>query len=524
MFTRTPRNRPFLDRKARISGLPAAQIWDRLIMLANRAPLSHRRSADGRATTVRSASGLVTVLEPLVAAHCGVWVAHGNSVDRELVTERDGLSVPGAASPYRLRYVWSKDDEFAGFYHGFANEGLWPLCHAVNVSPIFRVDDFRMYEKANRRYAAAVVQEAAGSRPLILVQDYHFALAPAILRQQLESVPIVSFWHVPWPRPQVFTTCPFAVDLLTGLLGSDIIGVQTQDDCLNFLGSAERLLDATVDHARNVVRIGRREVWVRPYPVGIETSNAVLDSTPAAHVCREEVCRDLGLPPGLRLGVGVDRLDYTKGIQEKLLAVERLLEIQPELQGRFVFVQVVEPSRSCLPAYRDTRSQIVQTCERVNDRFGRERYQPIHLIERHMDPAEIYRLYRAADVCYVGSLHDGMNLVAKEFVLARHDLRGVLVLSVNAGAAGQLRSALMVNPRNVEECAQSLRQALEMSIGEQSKRMRLLRGNVETFDASWWADELLNDVMRAGRGVGASMAPVVPRHASGTPTSVSQRW
>ena len=472
----------------------------RVIVLANRAPFRHERSADGRAVATRSASGVVTALEPLVETWSGTWVALGaGSADREVVDERDGLQVSPAGGRYRLRYVWLAEEEHEGYYCGFSNEGLWPLCHAVEVQPVFRARDFMAYQAANARFAAAVAEEAGGDAPIVLVQDYHFALAPRMLRQRLGSGTIVAFWHIPWPRPRVFKTCPWAGELLDGLLGSDIVGLQTDEDCMNFLASVESLLDADVDLLQSRVRYRGRVTEVHAYPVGVDWGSEVGRATPSPAACRERVFQDLGLPPSVRLGVGIDRLDYTKGLNEKFLAIERLLESRPDLRGQFVFAQVAEPSRECLQAYRTARAHLAATSQRVNARFGTDSYSPIRLLERHYDPCEVYQFYRAADFCYVGSLHDGMNLVAKEFVCARADERGVLVLSERAGAAEQLRAALLVNPYAVDRSAEALAQALAMPAAEQAKRMRLLRANVQAFGASWWAHRLIDDAACVGQ-------------------------
>ena len=465
-------------------------------MLANRAPFTHELSR-GRVVTTRSSGGLVTALEPLLDAYSGTWVAHAaGSADTSVVDQLGGIDVPPANSQYRVRYVSVPDDEYRGYYFGFANEGLWPLCHAVNVTPVFRRRDYGMYRAANTRFASVVTEEADGGSPLVLVQDYHFALAPRLLRQRLPQSRLVAFWHIPWPRPRVFRRCPWALEVLEGLLGSDIIGLQTDDDCRNFLGCAEALLNAVVDPAEGTILSQGRMTSVRAYPVGIDCAHDALRSAPSPAACREQVCRELDLPAGVRLGVGIDRMDYTKGINEKLQAIERLLEAQPELVGRFAFVQVAEPSRDCLAAYRAARAQVVETCQRVNARFRTEAGPPIRLLEAHYEPADVYRLYRAADFCYVGSLHDGMNLVAKEFVSARSDEGGVLVLSQFAGAARQLGAAVLVNPRRLEQSAAAIAEALRMSAVEQAKRMRILRDNVMAFDASWWARQLVDDATR----------------------------
>ena len=468
----------------------------RVIVLANRAPLKHDRQADGRIVATRSTGGLVTALEPLVDTYSGTWVAHAaGTADADCVDARGGLNVPPAKPRYRVKYVPLPEDEHRGYYYGFANEGLWPLCHAVDVEPAFRSRAFDDYRSANTRFAAAAADEARGEDAIVLVQDYHLALAPRLIRQRMPSSAVVAFWHIPWPRARTFRTCPWARELLEGLLGSNIVGFQTEDDCMNFLGCVESLLDAKVDLLQSTIRYQGRVTTVRAYPVGIEWANPVVRSLPSPSVCRERVFRDLQLPWGVKLGVGIDRLDYTKGINEKFLAIEHLLETRPSLRGHFVFVQVAEPSRDCLPAYRAARTQLLETSQRINARFGRDSYPPIRLLEEHQEPTDVYRYYRSADLCHVGSLHDGMNLVAKEFVSARDDERGVLVLSQFAGAAQQLRAALLINPLRIDQSAAALAEALAMPAIEQAKRMRVLRANVETFDGSWWARQMVRDAV-----------------------------
>jgi trehalose 6-phosphate synthase len=360
---------------------------------------------------------------------------------------------------------------------------------------VWRAEDFAAYRSANARFASAALV-AAGNRPaLMLVQDYHLALVPRLVAEQSGHT-IVAFWHVPWPRPRTFWTCPWANALLDGLLGSDIVGFQTEDDCENFLGSVELLPGSVVDRVGRRVSSRGRTTCVRVYPAGIPWRHPVLDACPPVENCRHEVRRELNVPANIALAVGIDRLDYTKGINEKFLAVERLLRSRPHLRGRFVFAQIAEPSRDELPAYQATRAQLVDTAARVNSEYGQGTYVPIRLLERHHDAAEVYRYYRAADLCVVGSLHDGMNLVAKEFVAARHDERGVLVLSRLAGAARQLRAALLIDPRDVDATAAALERALDMPAAEQSMRMRTLRTQVATFDGAWWGRAIMTDAAR----------------------------
>lgn len=474
--------------------------WTRVVVVANRAPFSHVVDDRGAVSVTRSASGLVTALEPLVEACSGTWVAHGSgNADPHVVDARSGLRVPPANPRYRLRFVWLPEAMHRGYYQGFANEGLWPLCHLTDEPPVFRLDDFRNYQAANLRFAAAASAEAAGGAALFLVQDYHFALAPRMLRDRIASGTIVSFWHIPWPPARALHTCRWASEILDGLLGSDIIGFQTKNDCANVLDAVESLPGAVVDYARQSVRYRGRVTHVRAYPVGVEWANRAVRATQPSGDCRREIVRQFGLPADVKLAVGVDRLDYTKGIPEKILAVERLLETKPELVGRFALLQVAEPSRTVLPAYQRLKTRLAELRDRINARFGTQAVQPVRLLEWHHDALAVYRLYRAADVCYVGSVHDGMNLVAKEFVCARDDRRGVLVLSAFAGAASQLDSALIVNPYDTDQSAAALARALTMPPDEQSSRMKRLRTTVATFDASWWAHALMHDAKSLAR-------------------------
>jgi trehalose 6-phosphate synthase len=467
-----------------------------IVVLANREPVRHDRGDDG-IVCKRSSGGLVTALEPVIQACSGVWVAHGaGTADRLVVDRWDRVEVPPTNPQYRLRRVWLSDSEERGYYYGFSNEGLWPLCHRTGVQPLFRPADFEMYRLVNTRFADAVCDEVASESPLILVQDYHFALAPETIRRRLPRSTIVAFWHIPWPRPSDFAACPWSRQLLEGLLGSSIVGFQTSDDRANFIECAERMLGAHIDRRGYLLTCGDRRTAVRVYPVSVEWPNRWASQSPPVEICQAAVRRKLLLPPDVRLVVGVDRLDYTKGITHKVQAVERLLELEPDLRGRFVFVQIAEPSRDVLPAYRECRSRLREEVDRVNRRFGSDAYRPVIVLEAHHEPAEVYQFLRAADVCYVGSLRDGMNLVAKEFVAARDDERGVLVLSRYTGAARELGDALLVNPYAANDSARALARALRMPGEEQSIRMRAMRASVEAFPIDRWIAEMLTDAAR----------------------------
>jgi trehalose-6-phosphate synthase len=498
-----------LRRPNNVSARPSTISGRSLIVLANRAPFSHTRLSSGEVIMTRSASGLVTALEPLLETHTGTWVAHGSGdADGLVVDSTDGVNVQSNGARYRLRYVWLAEEDHRGYYCGFANEGLWPLCHDIGVDPVFRIRDFEAYKSVNSRFVHAVTQEAVQSDTVVLVQDYHFALAPRLLKRHRRLSTVVTFWHIPWPSPDVLGACPWAEQLLEGVLGSDILGFQTEADCRNFVACAERFLDADADRPNENITYREHSTRIRAYPVGVDWNATAVRAAAPVVDCRQRVSRELALPSGVRVGVGIDRLDYTKGIPQKFLAIERLLESHPELRGRFTFLQVAEPSRGSLPAYQAIRREVLETRDRVNQRFGSEHVQPIRLLDAHHDAEAVYRLYRAADVCYVGSLRDGMNLVAKEFVSARNDERGVLVLSATAGAARQLHAALLVDPYDIAGAGHALHRALCMSDLEQATRMQTMRSVVRRFSAQWWAGRLLQDAQRET----SRTSPTASRH------------
>ncbi|HEX9053056.1 MAG TPA: trehalose-6-phosphate synthase [Anaeromyxobacter sp.] len=468
-----------------------------LIVVANREPYLHERDADGRIHVRHPASGLVTALEPVMRACGGVWIAQGSgSADRAVVDGNDRVRVPPGEESYAIRRVWLTEREERGYYYGFSNEGLWPLCHMAHTRPRFRAHDYREYERVNRTFAEAVEEEATGPDPIVLVQDYHHALAPRLIRERLPRATIVAFWHIPWPNAERFGICPWAKDLLEGMLGASVVGFHTQLHCNNFLEGVDRALEARIDRERQSIVVQGREVLVRAYPISVEWPNALARRSPPVAECRRAVRERLGLGADALLGVGVDRLDYTKGIEERLLAVERLLERFPRLRRRFTFAQVAAPSRTLIPEYQELGARVEALAARLNERFGDARWRPIVLLREHHEPARIFEILRAADLCYVSSLHDGMNLVAKEFVAARDDERGVLVLSRFTGAAHELTEALLVNPYDLEESASALAAALAMPQAEQRERMRAMRAFVAGMNVYRWAGRMLTDAAR----------------------------
>jgi trehalose 6-phosphate synthase len=469
---------------------------EQILVVSNREPYIHMKGKDG-IEVQRPASGLVTAVEPVMKACSGTWIAHGGgTADRDVVNREDHVFIPPENPKYTLRRIWLSREEEKGYYYGFANEGLWPLCHIAHVRPIFRTSDWEYYVKINQRFADAVVEEAHREDPVVLVQDYHFALLPEMLRRKLPKATIITFWHITWPNPESFGICPWREELLKGMLGSTILGFHTPFHCKNFLETVDRYLETRIEHASSTISHGGNLTLVEAYPISIQWPPPWQDSQPSVEECRTEIHKFLKIDKDCLIGVGVDRLDYTKGILERLRAVENLLERHPDMVGKFSFVQIAAPSRSVLEEYQAFEARVRALATHINQRFASGAYQPVYLRVEHHEPEDVNRYYRASDVCMVTSLHDGMNLVAKEYIASRDDERGVLILSQFTGAAHELYEALVVNPYHIEQTADALYQALTMPEFEQRERMRSMRSMVRDFNVYRWAGRMLIDASK----------------------------
>jgi len=465
----------------------------RIFVVSNREPYVHVKK--GKETVcVTPPSGLVTAIEPMLLACDGVWVAHGSgSEDATVVDEFDRLKVPPQDPRYTLRRVWLTAEEESRYYDGFANEGLWPLCHIAHTRPIFRASDWEAYQAVNRKFADAVIHEMEGSaNPIVFVQDYHFALLPRMVKRARPDARVAIFWHIPWPNPEAFGICPWQGELLEGLLGADLIGFHIPLHCNNFLDTVDRVLESRTDREHMTARRHGHTTTVRPYPVSVAIDN-VTSERPLWAASRNDLLKEFGVR-AQSLILGVDRLDYTKGIVERLMAFERLLEERTWHRGRVTMVQIAAPSRTRIPSYIDLSRQVEEIVERINQRFQNGSWRPVILVERQASHEEVTRWYRSADVCLVTSLHDGMNLVAKEYLAARDDDDGVLILSKFTGAAVELRDALIVNPYDIDGVADAINRALEMGYGERRMRMQRMRRHVMERNVYRWAASVLGDL------------------------------
>lgn len=479
-----------------------------LIVVSNREPCVHTLT-DGAIACARPAGGLITALEAVVAACGGCWIAHGHGNADRLVCDQDSrVRLPADDPAFTLRRLWLSDAEVAGYYEGFANEGIWPLCHVAHVRPTFRPGDWQYYRQVNQYFADAVVAEAKTSQPVVFVQDYHLALVPQMVRARLPDAIIVTFWHIPWPAQDMLEICPWHRELVAGLAASNVIGFQTERHRANFDLANQCPQDA--GSAAIIIKPKQRPgaTGSGAYPISIAWPPQRGGSTAAQ--ARATVRARFNLPPTGRIVLGVDRLDYTKGIVERLAGFERFLEMQPELAGQVTLLQIAAPTRSNLDDYRKLEAQVCALATRINDRFGTEAHRPVALQLACHDAATLLECYRACDVCLVTSLHDGMNLVAKEFVAARADERGVLILSEFTGAAQELRQALLVNPYHTQQIADTIETALLMPVMAQAQRMRAMRAVLRRHTVFRWAARLLSDAVATGAEDGI----VTLRHAS----------
>jgi trehalose-6-phosphate synthase len=467
-----------------------------LFVVSNREPYEHVHGGKGIEVRV-PASGLVTALEPILCACDGTWIAHGSAdADWETVDANDRLRVPPDHPHYTLRRLWLTKEEDDGYYLGFANEGIWPLCHIAHTRPVFRAGDWEHYQRVNEKFAQTVLEEIeSAEKPFVLIQDYHFALLPRLIKSKRPDARVAIFWHIPWPNPEAFRICPWKQELLDGLLGADLVSFHIQAHCNNFLETVDQSLECRIERDRFTVNRNDHVTLVRPHPISVALPESATEdgSGVSSEQNRTAILEQLGAET-LFLGVGVDRIDYTKGIVERFRGIECFLEKCPHYREQFTFVQFGAPSRTSIKRYQDFVAEVEAEADRINRRLRTERWKPIVLFNRHHSHQEIEPYYRAADFCLVTSLHDGMNLVAKEFVAAREDQDGVLILSQFTGASRELHDALLVNPHDVGQMAEMIRRALEMPYEERHARMQRMRSVVRERNVYRWAAELISEL------------------------------
>jgi alpha,alpha-trehalose-phosphate synthase [UDP-forming] len=467
-----------------------------MIVVANREAYIHRFNGD-LIECLRPASGMAAALDPVMRAAGGVWIGHGSGdADRATVDESDHVAVPPEDPAYTLRRVWLTKEEEEGYYHGLANEGLWPLCHTTFTRPVFQLKDWETYRKLNALFGDAVLEEADDRPTFVFIQDYHFGLLPRYLKDRNPNLVVAQFWHIPWPNRETFRVFPWKEELLDGLLGNDLLGFHLRYHCQNFIETVDRAIEARIDHEQSEIVRNGKSTLVRPFPISID-----FDRQTALAMGTEVEQEIKTLKRHLRqrgdvLGVGIERIDYTKGIPERLQALDRFFERFPDYRERLTYIQVGVPSRGHIPSYRAIDEEIDRLVERINWKWSTSKWRPLIYFKRHFSMVEMTALHRLADFCIVSSLHDGMNLVAKEFVASRMDEDGVLLLSQFAGSALELTDAVLFNPFAIDEMAEAIHQAVEMPAAERKKRMQRMRSAVQNNNVYRWAGKILSALLK----------------------------
>jgi trehalose 6-phosphate synthase len=505
-----PSGPPRTERDDLVSWTRSHLSGKRLVVVSNREPYSHVREG-GQVRVVRNAGGLTVALDAVAQALGGIWVAHGSgNADRATSDAHGRVPCPPERPSYTLRRLWLSREDQALYYSGLSNGALWPLCHIAYVRPRFRLDEWERYRDVNARFAEAVLEEIGGEPAFVFVQDYHLALAARFIKERRADLDVALFWHIPWPNPEVFRIFPWKTELLEGMLAYDLLGFHIRQHATNFIDSVADALEARVDRERLAVERGGRRSWVRHFPISV---NATEIAAMAESLATDRACRRIGEELGLahcKVALGVDRLDYTKGIPERLEGLERMLEKYPEWVGRLCFIQIAVPSRVDIKEYREVANRTRQIVERINERFPRAGGPTVELLEANLDFGELVPYYRLADLCAVTSLHDGMNLVAKEYVAARSDLGGTLVLSPFTGAARELERAWLATPYDRDAMADTYHAALTEPAEAARERMQALREIVLRRNIFDWAIEVLDTAQRLTLRTPQVEAPPVP--------------
>ncbi len=480
--------------EAKLKNLVQAKLGENaLFVVSNREPYMHViDEPSAKANCIRPASGVVTAIHPILCACGGMWIAHGSgNADRKFVNSKDKLGVPPEDNRYILKRVWLSKEEEEGYYYGFANEGLWPLCHNTHTRPVFRESDWQMYKRVNMKFAESVIAELPAKSPFIFIQDYHFTLLAKLIKEKRPDATIALFWHIPWPTPESFSICPYQKEILDGMLGCDLIGFHVQNHCNNFLDTANRLLESRVDTEKFSVVRANKETFIRAFPISVDVNCTSLKTESGEEI--EKLKKEFELEDKI-VGVGVERIDYTKGIIERVSAIDRFLEKYPAYKKKLVFIQLAAPSRTHIKRYHDLMGEIDELVEKINWKHGDGVWKPLIYLKRHFSADEIGPYYQLADFCVVSSLHDGMNLVAKEYIAAKKDLSGALILSQFTGASRELSDAILINPYSIEDFADSIKLVIDMPQEEKKRRMENMRHIISENNIYRWAANIITEL------------------------------
>jgi len=463
------------------------------VLASNRQPYIHKLSR-GEITCTRGPGGVITALDPIMQELGGLWVCCSNGEADKLAAKDSKIKVPPDNPSYELKYVWLNKEENLGYYFGYSNQGLWPLFHLVFVKPKFTGEYWKIYKQVNKKFAQKINDEIKGKKAVVFIQDYHLALVSKYLKEINPNVTTLLFWHIPWPTYDIFRILPQRQEFLEGMLSYDLLGFHINYFCGNFFDAVANEMEAKISKKnRTVIYKGHRSL-VRGYPISVDFDgiNEAAKSEEVESLARA-LKEEFGLE-GYKIIIGLDRIDYTKGIAERINAVDKFFDIHPELKGKIIFVQMGEISRIHLTQYKQLNEKVNALVEEVNFKHSQNSWKPVIFVRRHLNFKEVLAFYKIADICVVNSLHDGMNLVAKEFVSAKTDEKGMLVLSKFTGASRELKEALLVNPYYAEESSSAIYKALTMDEAERKKKIRKLRQTVRRNDIWKWIGQIVSDI------------------------------
>ncbi len=476
----------------------------RLVVVSNREPYTHVRE-QGQTHVLRNVGGLTVALDSVVQALGGLWVAYGHgTADRAAVDERSRVRLPEEDPTFTLKRVWISREDYQLYYGGFSNGALWPLCHVVYVRPRFHLQQWERYCEINQRFANAVLEEVGDEPALVFIQDYHLAMAAKYIKAKRPDLDVALFWHIPWPNAEVFRILPWRRELLEGMLANDVIAFHIRAHAMNFLDIVGDTLESRVDDEQMVVHRHGERTWVRNFPISVDVDQiGRMAESPETRAAIAGIRERFGIEDDTVVTVGVDRMDYTKGIPERFEGMERMFEKYPQWVGKLVHIQIGVPTRIELREYREVITRTRNAVRRINERFPRRRgrvreaySRTVHLIEKNHDFRDVVPYLQLADLCSVTSLHDGMNLVAKEYVAAHPELNGTLVLSPFAGAALELGRAWLASPYDRETLADTFHLALSEKPRRRRARMAALRESLARHNIFDWSIEVFDTVQR----------------------------
>lgn len=473
-------------------------IGNRLLVIAsNREPYVHVYK-EGKIEYIRPIGGAVTALDPVMKVCRGTWVAHGSSsADKEVVNKKNEIKVPPENPKYTLKRIWLSKDEENGYYYGYSNKALWPLCHMTYTRPTFDDIDWAYYKIVNKKFADTILDVVKDKKAFVWIQDYHLMLLGKLLKTRNKNLMTAHFFHIPWPNPEAFRICPQKIDLLKGLLANDLLGFHIRYHCGNFMETVKSEMEARVDTEKTSITYGGHETLIRAFPISVDFKE-ISESADSKEMkgLIKKIKEEFSINDDVFTMIGLDRIDYTKGIIEKIQAVDRFFEKFPEYKRKVVFIQKGGLSRIHIGKYKELNDTLNNLVEEVNWKHSTEKWYPVHLVRRHMSRKEIIALYKIADACVVSPLHDGMNLVCKEYVAAKNDLSGVLILSQFTGASRELEDAIFVNPYDKEGFALAIKKAIELPDEKKAKRMRRLRSVVRENNIYKWAGKFLEELKK----------------------------